>query len=58
LIRHDSQQARWWVGMGVSLEAGGEVDDAISSYQTALQNSELDSALRQYSQNRMRFLRN
>ncbi len=58
LIRHDSQQARWWVGMGVSLEAGGEIDDAISSYQTALQNSELDSALRQYSQNRMRFLRN
>ena len=58
LIRHDSQQARWWVGLGVSHEAMGNVADAISSYQAALQNSKLDDALRQYSQNRIRYLKN
>lgn len=58
LIRYDRQQGRWWAGMGISHEALGNVDDAISSYQAALQTNKLESSLRQYSQNRVRFLSN
>ena len=53
LIRSNSQQARWWVGMGLSHEAKGRYSEAVSSYKAALRLPELDSSLRQYSQNRI-----
>lgn len=58
LLRNDSQQARWWAGLGISHEALGNVSDAIASYQAALQTENLEPALRQYSQNRIRYLGN
>lgn len=58
LIRHDSQQGRWWAALGISHEALGNAGDAVASYQAAMQLPNLESALRQYSQSRVRNLRN
>jgi MSHA biogenesis protein MshN len=56
LLRSNSQQGRWWVGLAISLEAQGNVTDAMASYQAAQQTSNLDSGLRQYSQGRIQYL--
>jgi len=56
LLRYNSQQGRWWVGLGISLEAQGNVADAVASYQAAQQTPNLDSGLRQYSQARIQNL--
>lgn len=58
LIRHNSQQGRWWAALGISHEALGNAGDAVASYQAAMQLPNLESALRQYSQSRVRNLRN
>lgn len=57
LIRTDSTVGRWWVGMAISHEALGNTDDALNSYQVALQTENLDARLRQYGQSRIRVLR-
>jgi tetratricopeptide (TPR) repeat protein len=56
LLRHDSKQGRWWMGMAISLEAQGSTQDALNSFRAALQNGNLDSGLREYSQSRIRSL--
>jgi predicted Zn-dependent protease len=53
LLRTDRTQGRWWTGLGISLEAQGQEADALSSYQTALQSSNLDANLRRFVQNRI-----
>lgn len=58
LLRYNSKVGRWWAGMGISHEALGNIDDAIASYQAAVQSPGLEPALRQYSQNRIRNLKN
>ena len=58
LIRFNSQLGRWWAALGISHEALGNSNDAVSSYQAAMQISNLESPLRQYSQSRIRNLRN
>lgn len=58
LIRHDRNIARWWAGMGISHEALGNVNEAVASFQAAMQSPDLEPALRQYSQNRIRYLGN
>lgn len=56
LLRNDSQQGRWWAGMGISHEFLGNISEAVASFQAAVQIPELDLKLRQYSQNRIQNL--
>lgn len=56
LIRQDSSVGRWWTGMAISHEAQGDTEDALNSYRVAMQLPDLESSLRQYSQNRIRAL--
>jgi tetratricopeptide (TPR) repeat protein len=56
LLRSNGAEGRWWTGMGISLEAQGDTAKALASYQTALQQSQLDAGIRQYSQARVRAL--
>lgn len=53
LLRVDSKQGRWWTGLAISLEAQGKSQDALASYQAAIQTANLDVGLRQYSQSRV-----
>lgn len=53
LLRTDRTQGRWWAGLAISLEAQDKDSDALASYKAALQAPNLDSALRQYVQNRV-----
>ena len=56
LLRLDRQQGRWWTGLAISLEAQDKDDDALASYQAALQTRNLDANLRQFIQGRIRNL--
>lgn len=56
LLRIDSKQGRWWTGLGISLEAQGSAKEALASYQAAMQTTNLDAGLRQYSQARLQHL--
>jgi len=58
LIRVDRMTGRWWTGLAISHEAMGNYGEALNSYQVAIQNENLDSRLRQYSQGRIRELSN
>lgn len=53
LLRIDGQQGSWWAGLGISLEAQNQGNDALVSYQAALQSANLDAGLRRYVQNRI-----
>ena len=56
LIRTDRSVGRWWAGMGISHESLGNRQEAINSFEVALQTTSLDSNLRQYSRNRIKAL--
>lgn len=56
LLRTNAAEGRWWAGLGISLEAQGQLQQALASYQQALQQPSLDISVRQYSQNRLRSL--
>lgn len=56
LLRTNSSEGRWWAGLGISLEAQGDTQKAVASYQAALQQGNLDPGVRQYSQGRIRSL--
>ncbi len=58
LLRIDRSQGRWWAGLGISLEAQNMPADAITSYRTALQSTNLAPGLRRYIQSRMSNLGN
>jgi hypothetical protein len=53
LLRFDRNQGRWWIGLGISLDAQDQDSDALVSYQTALQTQDLDTKLRQFIQGRI-----
>jgi tetratricopeptide (TPR) repeat protein len=53
LLRIDRSQGRWWAGLGISLEAQNMAADALTSFQAALQTTNLDAGLRQYVQSRV-----
>jgi MSHA biogenesis protein MshN len=53
LLRVDRDQGRWWAGLGISLEAQSMLADALTSFQAALQTTNLDAGLRQYVQSRV-----
>ena len=52
LIQAEPRQGRWWVGVGVSLEATEATQHALLSYQKAIQYP-LDVSLHQYAQSRI-----
>lgn len=56
LIRTDSSVGRWWTGMGISHESMGNIQEAVNSFEVAMQVPGLESSLRQYSRNRIRAL--
>lgn len=49
LLGLNSQEARWWINLGVSLEHLGQNSKALDAYQTALQIPNLDRSLKQYA---------
>ena len=56
LLRSNPEEGRWWVAMGISHEAQGNVNEAVGSFRTALQMQGLDNGLKQYSQSRIQVL--
>ncbi len=53
LLRHHPEQARWWMGLGISLEATERNPEAARAYRIALQLGELSSATRRWLTSRM-----
>jgi MSHA biogenesis protein MshN len=47
------QEGRWWLGMGISLEAVQDRDAAGAAYQRAIQSGVLDDKLLQYARQRL-----
>lgn len=47
------QEGRWWLGLGISLEAEQNFTAATESYQKALASGNLDGKLQQYVQQRL-----
>ena len=56
LLASDPAESRWWVALGISLEALERTGEAVASYRRSLQGRELSVEIRQYSQNRIRSL--
>lgn len=50
LLGLDSQQGRWWINLGISLEHLGQKEKALDAYRSALQIPDLDQSLKQYAQ--------
>jgi MSHA biogenesis protein MshN len=57
-VRLNPQQGRWWLGLAISLEAAQNHGAAADAYQRAVQSGGLDSASRQYAQQRLVLLKN
>ena len=49
----NSQEGRWWLGMGISLEAVQDRDAAGAAYQRAINSGVLDNKLLQYARQRL-----
>ena len=45
-------QGKWWLGLGISLEANKDWDDALKSYRIALDDPDLESGLQAYARQR------
>jgi len=56
LVRNMPGQAANWVGLGISLEALAQKQDAVSAYRQALQHNNLAESLKQYSRQRLTLL--
>ena len=52
LLKFDSAQPRWWVGLGYALEQAGRFQDARTAYQNGLQIPAIDSQLKNYARQR------
>ncbi len=50
LLTLNSQEGRWWINLGVSLEHLGQKEKALDAYRSALQIPDLDQSLKQYAQ--------
>jgi MSHA biogenesis protein MshN len=55
VLREQSDQAVWWMGLGISLEAGGQIDDALVAFSRASARG-LDPESRRYVDRRIRML--
>ena len=56
LVKLHPDKSIWWMGLGISLEALGQVGEAVAAYEEALQSGSLTSNLRQYVSKRIKFL--
>lgn len=52
LLKFDSSQPRWWVGLGYALEQAGRFQEARTAYQNGLQIPAIDSQLKNYARQR------
>ncbi len=52
------QEGRWWLGMGISQEAGQDWKAASEAYQRAIGSGGLDDNLRQYATQRLAIVKN
>ena len=50
LLALNSQEGRWWISLGVSLEHLGQKGKALEAYRSALQIPDLQPSLKQYAQ--------
>ena len=50
LLALNSQEGRWWINLGVSLEHLGQKEKALDAYRSALQIPDLGQSLKQYAQ--------
>ncbi|SFG85835.1 tetratricopeptide repeat protein [Neptunomonas qingdaonensis] len=50
LLTLNSQEGRWWINLGVSLEHLGQTRKALDAYRSALQIPDLEQSLKQYAQ--------
>jgi len=56
LLQRDSQQARWWVGLGYSLELAARIDESRKAYKSSLQIPDLDANLKHFVTQRLKQL--
>jgi MSHA biogenesis protein MshN len=56
-ITLNPQEGRWWLGMGISLEAVQDRDAASAAYQRAINSGVLDDRLLQYARQRLATLK-
>jgi MSHA biogenesis protein MshN len=51
------REGRWWIGLGLSLEAQGQTEDARQAYQKAMASGSLDQKLSTYVEGRLNALK-
>ena len=57
-INLNPQEGRWWLGMGISQEAGQDWKAASEAYQRAIGSGGLDEKLMQYAKQRLAIVKN
>ncbi|MFN3234306.1 MAG: tetratricopeptide repeat protein [Gammaproteobacteria bacterium] len=57
LLKTNSRNANWWLGLAVAYENLGDNNAAVGAYQRALKTGALSTSLEIYAQNKMRELR-
>ncbi len=57
LLRYDSGNAQWWIGLAISLEAQGAKEDALQAYIQARRIPQIDARLIEYANDRIGQLR-
>ena len=56
LLKHQSAQGVWWMGLAISLEASGNAEAAYTAYKTALGSGRLDTKLHSFVETRLGLL--
>lgn len=56
-VKLNPQEGRWWLGMGISLEAVQERDAAGAAYQRAINSGVLDDKLLRYARQRLEIVK-
>lgn len=56
LLQLDSEQARWWIGLGYALEQNGHYQDATTAYQSGLRVPTINHQLKSYARQRINAL--
>lgn len=57
LLAQDANNAQWWIGQAISLEAAGEFQQALQAYLSATRVPEIDARLMAYATRRVAQLR-
>ncbi|MBF0285857.1 MAG: SPOR domain-containing protein, partial [Magnetococcales bacterium] len=56
LVRRNTEQGVWWMGLGMSLEAVGQRMEALQAYQKAMESHQISSELRGFIKKRIQGL--